>query len=501
MSKKSSATKAPAKSATREPGARAKRTSTPYADRERDPRQSFDGPMLGTFGVPGLKRHGGYLTEEFHPDLRGRKKDKVFREMEDNSPLIGGALWAMEALVRQVEWRFDPKKKTGAAGQELADWYEGAREDTESLWEEIISEIMSMPTHGWALLEILYKLRRGDSDLPELRSEYDDGLFGWRDFSIRAQDSRLRWEYADDGTLLGMWQQVETEGRLRFIPLEKALLFRFRSRKSSPEGRSLLRNIYRSYHFATNEEEMEAVGIERNLNGYPVFEVPLSVLHKHGTAADRGFKSLAEEAVKLVRFDTATGLVIPCAEDRQGVTGFKFSFLSPNGDPAAANVAIMRHRTDMLIGLLMQFLLLGSGPTGSWSLASEMTDLLAMAMNAVLRAIAGVFSRVAVPLLGRLNGFDRQLLPALSFTDIEKPDVLKLWQSLQAAVSSGIVVPGDELDSWAREQSGWPPKEGTSMPRQAPALSPLDPAAALGLRAKSSSARLFRGRPLSFPGL
>ena len=51
------------------------------------------------------------------------------------------------------------------------------------------------------------------------------------------------------------------------IPMEKCLLFRTQTHKNNPEGRSILRNAYRSWYFKKRIEEIEGVGIERDLAG------------------------------------------------------------------------------------------------------------------------------------------------------------------------------------------------------------------------------------------
>jgi hypothetical protein len=454
---------------------------------DRDPRVDYGGAVLGSFGVSGLRKSAGYLQEEFDPNLRGRKADRFFREMSDNSPLIGGALWAMEALVRQVEWRFDAPEGSGDAGTELADWYEGARTDMDSSWDTIVSDTMSMVPYGWAVSEVLYKIRRGMNDLAETRSKHEDGLFGWRDFAPRSQDSRLRWEFDREGNPIGLWQMVPTEPQLHYVPLAKCLHFRLRSRKRSPEGWSLLRPAAQPYHYVRRGQEIEMIGFERNVAGVPKFEIPWQMMSKAAPEGERTFRTLAEDTVRGLRVDAFSGIVVPCAEDRNGKTGFNLSLMSTSGKNAAeGDPIIQRHSRDMLIALLMQVVLLGSGETGSWSLASEFTDILAMALNAILRAIAEVITERAVRMLGRLNGFDPRLLPVLNFNDIEKPDMLHLAQILQTAIGAGVIVVDDELEAWFRNLGGMPAKRSTGAARPVPS-----PEASTSKRRPKARAKIF----------
>lgn len=106
------------------------------------------------------------------------------------------------------------------------------------------------------------------------RSKYADGLIGWRKLPIRAQETLYQWEYDDEDNLKGMTQMPPPSYNLYTIPIEKALLFRTKSRKDNPEGRSILRNAYRSWYFKRRIQEVEGIGIERDLAGLPVIYGP-----------------------------------------------------------------------------------------------------------------------------------------------------------------------------------------------------------------------------------
>lgn len=426
---------------------------------------TMDRPPLIDAGVSGLKQTGGFLLEEFHPRLRGRLADRIYAEMEQNNASVGAALWAMETLIRQVSWEVKPQKgqEDELESKNLADWYEGARKDTQTRWQDMVSEIMSFTTYGWVLLEELYKIRRGpDQSEPRLHSKFDDGLWGWRDFSIRSQDSRWRWEFREeDGQVLGMHQQVQTEAKMRFIPIEKALLFRIRSRHNNPEGRSLLRHAYRPYYMLKRGEEIEGIGMERNVAGLPVFEVPWQILHPDADPAEVGLRNLAKEVVQKVRIDAAAGLVLPGSKDKNGRdTGFQFKLLSTSGKADAGTDPILkRYRGDIMIALLAEFLLLGQTETGTRNVAGEQTNVLFMSLESMLQTVADVFTDCAFPRIGRLNRFPMRSLPILSFGQIGKSDFLQFSQAMSNLANSGILTLDNKLEDDARQRGMLPGRE------------------------------------------
>src|SRR6185369_14949401 len=56
-------------------------------------------------GNSGLRQYSGWVREEFLPDLVGRQGARAYREMLDNSPIIGGLMFAINGTMRKVEWR------------------------------------------------------------------------------------------------------------------------------------------------------------------------------------------------------------------------------------------------------------------------------------------------------------------------------------------------------------------------------------------------------------
>lgn len=74
-------------------------------NRETEITQKFD-PYV-ELGATGLKRSAGYILEEFERKLQGQKGALVYREMVDNSSIIGAALYALKSLIRKAEWKWE----------------------------------------------------------------------------------------------------------------------------------------------------------------------------------------------------------------------------------------------------------------------------------------------------------------------------------------------------------------------------------------------------------
>ena len=414
--------------------------------------------ILDTLGKSGLKEYGGRVDEEWLRQLKGDKSIKAFQEMRDNDPVVGAILYAIKTLVRQTEWRIEPSGDT-PEHKAAADFVEECREDMAHSWHDLLSEILSMLTFGWAYFECVYKYRRGpDAKDGSERSKFNDGKIGWRKISIRAQETLCKWELDEDGSPAGMWQQPPPDYKMRYIPIEKALLFRTETHKSNPEGRSILRNAYRSWFYLKRIQEIEAVGIERDLAGLPVAHVPLEMLSPNASSAQKATVANIFEMVRKVKRNEFEGVVFPAETDADGnASGFKFSLLSSGGRrPLDVNEIVKRYESRIAMSVLGEFVLLGMDGVGSFSLASNKTHLFSQAIGSYLQHISEVFTQFAIPKLLKYNGVAPEYFPRLAYEDIETPDLNELAGAIGTLSSAGVLTPDDELERWVRDFGNMP---------------------------------------------
>src|SRR3954470_6315429 len=92
---------------------------------------------LVEIGATGLRRWGGYVDEEFLPQLRGRKAIQVYREMSENDPMVGSLIWAIDKLLRGVTWRVDPASSEWE-DKLAAQFVEECMEDMSHTWDDMI---------------------------------------------------------------------------------------------------------------------------------------------------------------------------------------------------------------------------------------------------------------------------------------------------------------------------------------------------------------------------
>lgn len=392
---------------------------------------------LSVLGSLGLRQFYGYTQEEFLQKLRSPLGVMYYQEMSWNDSAIGAVLYLIENLVRQVEMRVEPADESEAA-QEQADFIESCIEDMSCTWTEFMSETLSMLVYGWAYMEILYKVRRGQTEDSTTKSLFDDGKVGWRKFAIRGQDTLLRWEFDPvDGGLRGLWQVDWYSGRKAFIPIEKALLFRLKVHKGNPEGFSLLRTAVVDYFFYKRICEIEAIGIERDLAGLPTMEVPLAMLRPDADANTKAQLVTLEKLMREVKQDERAFLILPQETGPDGKpTGYRFRLMSSGGTRQFNTAEIKReYRLNIFRNFLAQFLTLGQS-AGSWALASSHTNTFSMAVGNILEVIYAVVNRYAVSRLMRFNGVPKELWPTIEHGDIEQPPLEEVGAYIQALATT-----------------------------------------------------------------
>lgn len=398
-------------------------------------------------GRIGQRRYSGVIYEEFLPELRGKRGIETYREMSENDDVIGAILFAIEMLVRQVNWKVQPMGNK-VKDKEAAAFVESCMNDMQDTWIDTISEILSFLTFGWSYHEIVYKRRMGHTRDSRTRSKYQDGLIGWKKLPIRAQETLYQWEYDEEDNLLGMSQMPPPHFQIYTIPISKALLFRTKSRKNNPEGRSILRNAYRSWYFKRRIQEIEGIGIERDLAGLPVIYGPEG-LNLWDKTIPENMEILAglESMVRNIRRDELEGIVLP--------SGYKLELLSSGGKRQFdTNAIIDRYDTRMAMTVLADFIFLGHQQTGSWALSSDKTELFAMACGAFLDIICETLNCQGIPSLIDINGIYFNGItdyPKMTHGDIEDADIAKVSTFIKDMTGIGVLIPDDGLEDYIRQ--------------------------------------------------
>lgn len=377
-------------------------------------------------GKTGIQWSYGYVQEDFLTELRGSRGVKVFREMSDNDAIIGSCLFAIKQILREARWAVKPGDEKVAECKKDAKFLEDNLASMTHSWSEFVSDVLSMLPYGWSYFEQVFKGRR-------------DGSVVWKKIAHRKQSSMEKWEIDDVGEVQGLWQRPAPDYKSFYLPLKKSILFRTESAGNNPEGRSILRNAYRSWYFKKNIEEIEGIGIERDLAGLPMLTPPQEFNMQSEDQETQDAIEWSKKLISSVRRDEQDGIFLPY--------GWEFSLLSSSGQRQFDTTEVInRYNKQIAVTVLAQFVMLGMERTGSYALAKEQTDMFYLTLEGWMDSITSVFNRHAIPTLFGLNGIsaDMRPLPYMVHTSIHRYNLrdLAYYVSTLANVD-GLVIDED----------------------------------------------------------
>lgn len=403
-------------------------------------------------GRIGQNRWGGRFTEEFLKSLQGMRGIETYREMSENDDVIGALLYAIEMMIRQARWFVKPYSRS-IADRRAAHFVESCFHDMQESWNDTLSEILSFLAFGWSYHEIVYKRRSGASADRRLDSKHSDGLIGWMKIPVRAQETLHHWEYDAHDNLMGMVQTTWPDYKPVLIPIDRALHFRTKSRKNSPEGRSILRAAYRAWYFKRRIQEIEGIGLERDLAGLPVLIAPEGLPIWDTEDPDmRRMMRYAEELVRNIRRDASEGIVLPSDWD--------LTLLASGGKRQFDTSAIIeRYDSRIAMCALADFLLLGHQKVGSFALSSDKTELFSVALGTFMGIICEAFNGQAIPRLMRMNEGRFEGMsgyPTLEHGDVETQDLGALSAYVRDLTGCGAIHPDAALEEYLRANASLP---------------------------------------------
>ena len=412
-------------------------------------------------GSAGLIQYGGQVQEDFIQQLQGKRGIANYREMADNDPVVGAIMHAIEMLMRKVDWSVDASDVEDEQALSYAAFVSSCMTDMSVSWDDTLSSILSFLTYGFSVHEIVYKRREGyDGDAP---SRHDDNLIGWKKLPIRGQSTIYDWDIDKNGGINGVIQQQElgeTWGRDNvFIPIEKMLLFRTTTKYNNPRGRSVLRNAFIPWYYKTKIQEIEAIGIERDLAGMPVAMVPPQLLSDNATAGETAALDAIKQLVRNIKRDEQEGIVFPLAYDPDtGNLAYDLKLLSTGGRRQFdTNAIIQRYDQRISMSLLADFVLLGHTATGTQALSVSKIQLFLDSLEAWLSGIAEVFNSHALPRLMRINGFDVSKTPSINFEAPDNIDLGALGTFINQLAGAGApLFPDENLENFLMDTAGLP---------------------------------------------
>lgn len=417
------------------------------------------GGQQGIIGQPGFNAFGGFVIDDVLRELIGKRGRSIFREMADNDSTCSALLFAFNTLMNSADWTFQAKDESNAAAEAQAfaeDVLFGDDDGMDFPFSDCLTEAASFLPFGWSLQEIIWKRRESDNRI------------GIKKLAGRRQESIWQWKFDDKGPnptweVLSAIQQPPS-GTLIDLPLTKCVHFKTTPASGNPEGRSVLRGAYRSWSMKKRIENIEGIGLERDLAGLPMLLVPGAMMAADADPIQKNALTAYKALVRRIRRDSQEGIILPSNRDQGGNLLFELKLLASAGTRQIDTTKIVdRYAKAIAMSVLADFIFLGQQSVGSFALSSDKTELFGIAVSGFLDVICDAYQRQLVTRLWEYNGLNPALMPTLQHSDVEQTALAEIATLIGAMVGAGAqMFPDRELENVLRKRMGLPeaPEEG-----------------------------------------
>jgi len=396
-------------------------------------------------GVRGLKTLAGLANEEYRTTLGNwSRRVKLFLEMRDDV-IIGTLLDAVKLPLLASPFEVIPAEANTPGDQAAADWlYTCIHRMYRQAWKSHVQDCLEAIDFGFAISEIVIEKRA-------------DGRLWIRNLEPRGQETLKRWEWKDDrkDELENFVQRDPDNGQELVIPIDKCIHVTFRGRKGNPEGKALLASLYRPWRIMKDLENLEAVGVERDVGGMPVAKLPAE-----GNVTSSDIDDL-ENAMKGMRQDENSYLILP--------PGVEVSPYAGGAKQYKIGEIIERYQKVILGRLFAQFLKLGMDKVGTQALVKGSQDFFTLGLRSIQDQLLEAWNQQLVPYIISLNSFPGMTdYPELIWQEPGNVDIKGLVDALNTAAQAKVFTPTDVDEDHIRELMNWPelPEEERGQPRE-----------------------------------
>lgn len=393
-------------------------------------------------------------AHETNPNLVWPKSVEIFDQMRREDSQVGSVLRAVTFPIRRTTWMIDPAGARPTVVNLIADSFGLPIKGKEPKPVLRSRDRFDFDEHlRLALLELVF----GHSVFEQVYRLDDAGMLRLRKLAWRPPRTISKWDVAADGGLVAVEQLgVNTSGDVR-IPVDRLVVYVNEREGANWIGSSLLRNAYKNWLLKDRMLRAQAITIERNSLGVPVYEgAPLpSGVEMTASEAQAWIETQRDEGLKLakaLRSGDEAGASIPA--------GAKMTLTGVTGTLPDAEKPVRYHDEQIARAVLAHFLNLGT-ETGSWALGTTFAEFFVGSLNAVALHIANTCQAHVVEDLVDANWGPAEPAPRLVPATIgeEQPATAEAIKSL---IECGAVEPDEPLEQYMRQRYKLPVKDAVT---------------------------------------
>lgn len=402
---------------------------------------------LGEMGSLGLKIFNGVSQDELKRELNWPQSIYTYKEMSIHSA-VNAPLTLFENIISKATWNYKPPVDATEEEKKQCKIVESMMKDMDQPWSEFIRDVLSSNVFGFSVHEKVFRKR-----LKSNGSLYDDGYIGWKKLPIRAQESIEKFIFSEDGNdLVAVKQNLANlyDPYNRFsarekteivLPRNKFMLFRTGKHRGDPFGKSPLRDAYLSWRFLTVLEELEATGVAKDLNGFPILYLPSQYLAADAPPEVQEVRAYYENAMRNLQCGEQSAMILPQVIDPESkLPMFKLDLLSIDGKKNFDTSKLKEYYKNMIFtSLFADVLQMGQTATGSFALGAIKNSLSGAYAERLIANIAEVIQNDLIRHTYELNGWDTSRMGTLDYDNLEQADLETLSKYIQRVASVGLL--------------------------------------------------------------
>lgn len=396
--------------------------------------KKVDKTFYREFGVSGTSFTGDF-DNEYNSDLKdmpSRMKfyDKMFRsEPSVLAPCEAVILPMLSANYQILAGGEDDKAQYAA--DFIKEMFWGSSPFTmKQSFTGLLEQVLWFVFYGFSAFEKVWAIKEGYIVIDRLEERLQ------RSIEWEVEDGEVK--FITQPHIYG-WKMPEK------IPIEKCLIFTHKKRGSDPEGIGIFRQQYKSWKMLQKMYNLMAVGFERFMVGTIIGKLPQKT-ESSDLRSREAFKKILSSWTS-----HQNGYVtLPF--------GYEIEIHESNFTGAGVALQFIKElKQDLFLAALAQFLLLGSGGTGSYALSSDQTDFSLMRYQAILDHVCEIF-----------NGLIREVI-SYNFTDVKPPvmvaqvkerDIEQTIKTIRSLVQSSTLPNYPELMEFVADSIEVPHPQG-----------------------------------------
>ena len=386
---------------------------------------------LGTSGTATMATGGNILLtqEDYNPDLRGSS----FYDQIDRMRLSDSQVKAVMSIIKlpllAADWGIEAASDD-PQDVEIADWLqERFFEGQLRTWDYILRHMLLSLDFGVMPFEVVWDVR--DDDILHRPVMHLVKL------APRMPRTVTEWHLEENGELKSIVQYAEKNGVYQEIeiPGDRLLVFTHDMEGSNYRGISILRQARKDWYIKERLQRINQVAIEKRAAGIDVGTLPPS----HNTTQKDAFESV----LQTIRTHERAYIIEPEGH-RYRIEGITGQVLDPLPSIQYADLMILR-------AILADFLVAGTGTTGSWAMVQDRSSFFLMALGAIANELVAPVNRHLIPQWVRWNWPNVTQYPMLTHSRLDRRDVAAIATALKDLIPVGAMTPDDSIEQEMRE--------------------------------------------------